>query len=323
MRRNGRVWRYAMGKNMWKFNFMPGHRLQAHDQDGLAYLTQWDKLNLGAIIQQGFFEHRGEQGLFESVSYRLFQLAGVPSPETHYVHFRVKMDIDEDKLNNQGPTGVTDSSDLLAFQEMYENGEPDEAWWRTNFDLAGYYSYRAILEAIHHYDTGEDKNYYYYLHPESQRWSVLPWDVDLTWDDEMYGTGREPFLEAVLEQPIFQLEYQNRLREIRDLLYNPEQMGLLIDEYVNRVDTLERTPSLVDADRAMWDYNPIMVSRYVRGRFSRHGSTNEKLCRGPQPMDRQTAAHRQSTSCHAQPYLRRPSEFSRRSFSFSNFTIRG
>jgi len=243
---------------------------------------------------------RGEQGLFESVSYRLFQLAGVPASDTHYVHFRVidgseestesqyegdfwglylaveqvdgrfldannlpdgnlyKMDREEDSLSNQGRAGVTDGSDLLAFLTMYEEGEPDEAWWRANFDLAGYYSYRAIVEAIHHYDIGEDKNYFYYLNPDNQIWSVLPWDVDLTWDNNMYGTGREPFKEAVLEQPIFQLEYQNRLRE-------------LIDEYVNRVDRLDLNPSLVDADRAMWDYNPVMASDYVREDRSRTG----------------------------------------------------
>jgi len=324
-RARGAAWRYAMGKNMWKFNFSRGHRFQAYDQDGLPYPTQWDRLNLGAIIQQGLFDQRGEQGLFESASYRLFQLADVPAPDTHYVHFRVidgaeestdsqyegdfwglylaveqvdgrfldannlpdgnlyKIDAGFKTLNNQGQTGATDTSDVHTFMDRYEQDQLSIAWWRANFDLAGYYSFRAILEAVYHYDTGEGRNYFYYLNPESKQWSILPWDVDQTWNASIYGDGREPFVEAVLERKElnFHLEYQNRLREIRDLLFNPEQIGLLIDEYVNRVDRLDLHPSLVDADRAMWDYNPIMTSGYVReeqagaGRFYASSPTGD------------------------------------------------
>jgi len=213
-RARGAAWRYAMGKNMWKFNFSRGHRFQAYDQDGLPYPTQWDRLNLGAIIQQGLFDQRGEQGLFESASYRLFQLADVPAPDTHYVHFRVidgaeestdsqyegdfwglylaveqvdgrfldannlpdgnlyKIDAGFKTLNNQGQTGATDTSDVHTFMDRYEQDQLSIAWWRANFDLAGYYSFRAILEAVYHYDTGEGRNYFYYLNPESKQWSI-------------------------------------------------------------------------------------------------------------------------------------------------------
>ena len=50
---------------------------------------QWDKLNFSSVIQQGDFRHRGEQGLFESVGFKLFDLAGTESPNTNYVHFRI------------------------------------------------------------------------------------------------------------------------------------------------------------------------------------------------------------------------------------------
>ena len=92
----GGVWRYSMGKNMWKFDFNRGHEFTARDDYGNEYSIDWDKLNLSAIIQQGDFWHRGEQGLFESVGFRLFDLAGVPSPNTHYVQFRIIESADED-----------------------------------------------------------------------------------------------------------------------------------------------------------------------------------------------------------------------------------
>ena len=94
-RARGGVWRYAMGKNMWKFDFNESHEFQAHDNYGNEYETEWDKLNLGAVIQQGNIGGRGEQGLFESTGFKLFDLAGIPSSATNYVSFRVITDADE------------------------------------------------------------------------------------------------------------------------------------------------------------------------------------------------------------------------------------
>ena len=80
-RARGGVWRYAMGKNMWKVDFQRGHYFQARDDYGNPYDTKWDKLNLSACIQQGSFGQRGEQGMFEAVSFRMFNLAGLPGLE--------------------------------------------------------------------------------------------------------------------------------------------------------------------------------------------------------------------------------------------------
>ena len=78
-----------MGKNMWKFDFNRGHDFEARDNYGKKYKTTWKKLNLGANIQQGDYQHRGEQGMFESVGLRLFNLAGVESPKTHWITLRI------------------------------------------------------------------------------------------------------------------------------------------------------------------------------------------------------------------------------------------
>nr|HOD83861.1 lamin tail domain-containing protein [Phycisphaerae bacterium] len=302
-RARGGVWRYAMGKNMWKFDFNRGHSLPVVDDYGRPYDIPWDKLNLGACIQQGDYLYRGEQGLFESVTFKLMNLAGVAASSTTFVHFRIvesaeetgttqydgdfqglylaieqydgnfldehdladgnlyKMESGTGTLNNQGPLQPSDSSDLNAFMSAY-NSSPSEQWWRENVDLEGYYSYRSIVEAVHHYDIGYGKNYFYYHDPVTNTWSVFPWDVDLTWANNMYGNGQEPFYSRLLTNPVFAVEYRNRMREIRDLLYNPEQTGLLIDEMASKIYTPGQL-SFVDADRAMWDYNPILSSAYV------------------------------------------------------------
>ena len=101
------------------------------------------------------------------------------------------------------------------------------------------------------------------------------------------------------------------MREIRDLLYNSEQTGMLIDEMASFIYTPGQL-SWVDADRAMWDYNPIMTSSYVNSskagvgditpaaagdlpsnEFRRHDSVDEKLHHLARRLDRQHYTHRQ------------------------------
>jgi hypothetical protein len=316
-RARGGVWRYAMAKNMWKFNLGPEQKLYAHDDFGERYPAAWSKVNLRACIQQGDYGHRGEQGLFESVGFRLFNLAGVPAPFTHWVQLRIIDEPQENpsdqyqgdfwglylaienedghflkghglpsgnlykmfgmgQLEHQGADSVSDGSDIRDFMNACRRNQPD-SWWGANFDLASYYSYRAICECIHHYDTGEGKNYDYFHNPKTGRWQMIPWDIDLTWADNMYGSGEDPFKHLVLSRSEFRIEYQNRLREIRDLLFNPEQTGRLIDEYASVIWDPSGKPSIVEADRRKWDYHPAMASgqKAGQGRFYEACSTRD------------------------------------------------
>ena len=328
-RMRGGVWRYSMGKNMWKFDFNRGHYFQAYDDYGKKYDTTWDKLNFSACIQQGDYLHRGEQGMIEAASFLPFNLMGVEAPKTHWVHYRIideaaefgptqydgdfwglymvieqmdgrfldehglldgnlyKIDGHNGELNNQGPNSVSDKSDLNAFKSgYYYDPNPTEQWWRDNVNLESYYSYRAVVEGIHHGDIGYGKNYFFYLNPETNIWDMLPWDVDLCWANNMYGNGEDPFKNqgAIFNYSAIYLEYHNRLREFHDLLYNSEQMDKLLDDLAAIIDPVSG-PTIVDADRAMWDYNPLMINtgypHYVnlskagQGRFYQQATTKD------------------------------------------------
>lgn len=300
-RARGGVWRYAMGKNMWKFDLPDDHHLKAMNDWGKAYPAKWSKINLRPCIQLGTYGWRGEQGMFESVGFRLFNMVGVAAPFTHWVQLRI-IDQKEESPADQyqgdfwglylaienedgkflkdhdlpdgnlykmaGGTGtlahhgeglVADGSDLRQFQMDYERRVQPERWWRDHLDLPKYYSYRAIVECIHHYDIGDGKNYDYFNNPTLKQWQVIPWDIDETWADNMYGNGEEPFNSRVLEIPRFRIEYQNRLREIRDLLFNPEQTGWLIDQFAAVPWDPSGKPSLVEADRRKWDFHPALA----------------------------------------------------------------
>jgi hypothetical protein len=352
-RARGGVWRYSMVKNMWKFDFNRGHDFRARDNWGRSYASRWTKLNLGACVQQGDYEHRGEQGMFESVGFRLFELAGVPAPRTTFVQLRIvdeaaeqdpstqyegdfwglylvteqengrfleehglpdsnfyKMEGGTGELNNLGPYGPEDKSDLNHLLSTY-NGASD-AWWRANWDLAKYYSYQAIVQAIHHYDISFDKNYFYYTNSASGRWEVMPWDLDLTWGHNMFHpeyAGIDRLAERILNpsrvpgsgpqsgtyvmrltgtRPDFDLEFRNRVREIRDLLFNADQGWALIDEHAGLLRGDPGGPGILEADRAQWDFNPKMadsafttdLSKAGQGRyysFPLESSTNAAL----------------------------------------------
>ena len=317
-RARGGVWRYAMGKNMWKFNFNRGHRFQARDDYGKKYKTTWDKLNFSACIQQGSFGQRGEQGMFEALSFKLFNMAGVPAAKTSWVHFRIidepnengtlnashppltgggtqydgdfwglymtieQMDgrfLDEHKLpdgnlykmdeaypsglklNNQGATGATDNSDVLSFRSSYQSAYSAD-WWGSNVNLESYYGLYAIYHAVWHGDI-TSKNHFFYLNPEPATnqwgtnilWWQLPWDLDLTWTC-YYSGMKDPFSQSgVLNHSEINIACRNRVREISDLLFNSDQTNQLIDDFAAIIDNPEGGLSIVDADRAMWDYH--------------------------------------------------------------------
>lgn len=308
-RARGGNWRHAMGKNMWKIDFNKGHHLEVRDNYQRKYETKWGKLNLGACIQQGDYGMRGEQGMFEAVGFRLFNLVGVEAPHTHWIQLRIvdgveespknqylgdfwglylaTEEVDEDFLEEHGlPEGnvykmefgdakpehlakgaPTDRSDVIQFATGMRQ-RPEFRWWQENVDLPRYYSYRAIVECIHHYDIGGGKNYFYYHNPKAKRWHVIPWDVDLSWANHMFGDGGEPFFRAgLLRIEPARGEYQKRLAEIRDLLFNSDQAGALLDEYAAMISKPTGGPSMVEADRAKWDYHPIMSSQFsIRGK---------------------------------------------------------
>lgn len=312
-RARGGGWRHAMGKNMWKFNFNAGHRFAAKDFYGRPYAGKWDKLNLGACIQQGDYRMRGEQGLFEAVIFRLFNLAGTEAPRTHWVHLRVVAEvaetpadqyrgdfwglylaveeIDGDFLKEHGlPDGNVykienfrphaqhfakgddrTSGDAMKFlAELVRGGRTWGApavpgkgqGWPGNVDLDRYYAYRSVVEATHHYDIGSGKNYFFYHNLAANQWQTIPWDVDLSWGEHMYGDGNEP-LRPVLDRSPFREAYQRRLSELSDLLLNSDGLGRVIDEHAAMIWHGPSKLSFADADRAKWDYHPIMSSRFV------------------------------------------------------------
>lgn len=304
-RARGGDFRYATGKSNWRINLHKGHRIQMYDNWGNPYPELADKINLYGISQHTHRGRRGEQGMFDSMTYRLYNEVGVAGPNTNWVQLRVidsanetgatqydsdfwgmylsvehpdgrfldnhdlpdgnlyKVENYEGDLDNLSKYGPDDGSDYAAFQYAISYTLPSASWWTQNFDLDNYYSFRTILEFTHDYDVNQGKNFYYFHNSETNKWMILPWDKDLTWHVAMPGTGVEQIVDHVLTKPQFNLQYQNRMRELRDLLLNEEQIYMMLDEHANVIDSPQGGNTMASADRFMWDFNPIYETRYV------------------------------------------------------------
>ncbi|CAN5395771.1 lamin tail domain-containing protein [soil metagenome] len=161
-------------------------------------------------------------------------------------------------LRNQGPTQVTDRSDLTAFQNRH-NRFTTQSWWEQNLDFDAYFAWNIGNLAINNSDARPQENVNYYHNPDTGKWYTLPWDIDLTFEDAPHlGRGDTPAWENIhhcLQYPAINQAYQNRVREVLDLLMDNDQAAHLTDEFAGLI-TRGGADNLVEANQAQWDYHP-------------------------------------------------------------------
>ncbi|MFN0126395.1 MAG: lamin tail domain-containing protein [Verrucomicrobiales bacterium] len=329
---------YNTGKNKWKFRFNRGRLLEMPDDYGLT-TTPVRTLNISSVPAPWAPWNRGMHGLDEAMAFRLSDLAGVPSPRTSYLQFRVIDGASEQNPSNQfdgdlwglylafentdnffkeahglpdgnifrlqatgagnsvlgqGEGQPTNLSDLNAFTSPstgYRRGggstttapalaniQP-ESWFRTHVDLPEYFSWRAVTEAINQTDRREQENVVYFRRPPPPtgdgRWLILPWDCDLLyenfdrWGPQSVQTAHDlqqyEQISRALLHPAILTEFQNRARELQDLLLNSDQAWKVVDEFISLItDESPRVIPLggpiddgfVEVERRRWDYNP-------------------------------------------------------------------
>ena len=161
---------------------------------------------------------------------------------------------------NQGSLQPTDKSDLAAFTSGsagYNKTNPVQplSWWEANLDLRQYYSYNPINLAVNNADMRPEENCNYYHNQATGRWRVLPWDVDLTFEDGTHYDNWEN-LDYVLTHAAARQQYRNRCRELLDLLLDNDQAARLVDEHVLLLTRGRSGDTLVEANQALWDYHP-------------------------------------------------------------------
>ena len=325
---------FNTGKNKWKLKFNRGRLLRMPDNYGLT-TTRVKTLNISSTPAPWAPWNRGMHGLDEAMAFRLSQLAGVPAPNSSYVHWRVIDGAVEANPSNQfegdlwglylafentdntfkdehgmedgnifrligneggnrvlgqGKGQPGDLSDLNSFTSSttgYRRGGGSATvaplgtaiqpvtWFQAHVDLPEYYSWRAVTEAINQTDRREQENVVYFRRPSDNRWQILPWDCDLLYEN-FDRWGPQSVQTAVnlqqyeqiargLLHPAILTDFQNRARELQDLLLNNDQAWKVIDEFISIIT--DETPRIipnggaindgfVEAERRRWDYNP-------------------------------------------------------------------
>ena len=245
---------YVSGKNKWGFKFNRAHDFHARDLWGRSYKQSWNSFSMNACASPWAQVNRGMSGLDEAVSFRAFQLAGVPSANTHWVQFRVIDAAEEASTKSQydgdlwglyfvveDPDGAwlrerglpdgniyspesgrkhlaaglpANGADWNDFANASRNAQP-EAWWRAHLDLPAYYSFHAINRVVANIDLRHGANHDFYHRPDD-RWAPIPWDLDMMFIPKTHWPGIIDQTRC-LDVPALRIEYQNRAREILDL----------------------------------------------------------------------------------------------------------
>ncbi len=173
----------------------------------------------------------------------------------------------------QGALAPSDGSD----HDNIENnltGNSSESFIRSHVDVEKYYLYHGLSEAIRNYDfwPSANKNMAYYFHPEytpenggkGKLW-ILPWDSDATWGPT-FNRGHDVVYNSIFSSvstggdnastPELWPGYYNTLRELRDLLWQEDQINPLIEEFAEVISPI------LPADSDRWKGAPPDAGNY-------------------------------------------------------------
>lgn len=303
-RRRGQYSPGQTGKEKWKFDFNRGRYFQAKDDYGREHRRKWDKMNVGTGTCPWWqYPHPGSwdvgtQGMVmnETLAFRLYNLAGVPSCTTNYFHLRVIDSAVEADPTNQYEGdfwGLYFTIEQADGAFLDEHGLPDGNVYRMDS------GYNLTHQGASQPTNGSDVTTFintYNSRPSPAWWAqnvnlanyynskavgVAINDSDrrpeanciyyhnsetgqwwmLPWDLDLtfeWGTHYTEWehFRYALDYPEYGLVYKNRARELLDLLFNGEQAAEVVDEMAAVIATAYGGRTFVEANRALWDYHP-------------------------------------------------------------------
>ncbi len=200
----------------------------------------------------------------ENYDVRFLEAHGLPKGNLYKLINSTTVGLDQ--LRYQAPDAVTDGSDHDNIQNNL-NSSQTAAWLLAHVNYPLWYRYHAICEGVRNYDfwPGCDKNAAYYFEPaytsQNQYYGrlwILPWDVTDTWGPT-WNSGQDSAYVSIFSgstKPELIRDYRNTVREIRDLLFQRDQIEPIVDAFAG---TLAR---FVPADLLRWSNAPAATGNY-------------------------------------------------------------
>ena len=248
---------YVSGKNKWRIHFNRARDFEPRDSWGRKYKEGWRSLNLNGCSSPWSAVNRGMSGLDEAISFRVYELLGVPSPRTHHVHFRVVDQGAEASLSSQYEGDLWGL--YLAVEQpdgsfLDERGLPDGNIYKleggadkkhqaadqpaSSADWSQFSAASAGARTESWWRTNMDVNAYYSFHAANRvvgnidlregwnhyfyhradgRWVPMPWDLDMQFSAKTHWSGTISQKNVLTVAPL-RIEFKNRCREVLDLL---------------------------------------------------------------------------------------------------------
>jgi len=304
----GEVSTYESGKNKWRFRFNRTRDFRARSIYGKRYKTDWKTMNFNSCASPWVASNRGMAGIDEAVPHRLYQLAGVPSSHTHWIHFRVVDAVDEAPPDQyagdlwglyfavEHPDGhFLDERDLpdgntykiwngtgnkknQGPTQPLDNSDWDAFWAASaNLNTVDWWRSNFALESFYGFRainraTGNvdmrDGSNYYMYHHPDGRWHAVPWDLDMMYAPVSHWSGVIR-ADRCLDHAEVRTEFRNRCRELVDLLFSD------IDRHGGQaaqvVEELSQIVNPGGVPLTMVDVDEYMWSYHPRTRGSHRG----------------------------------------------------
>jgi hypothetical protein len=176
-----------------------------------------------------------------------------------------------DERRYQAAYAPTNAEDFYNLEGNLTGFQPID-WLLAHANYTNWYRYFTIAEAIRHYDTWPDsnKNGAWYFEPPYTaannflgRVITLPYDTTDTWGPT-WNTGEDILFNGIFpssqsggdpgQHPELQLEYRNVVRELRSLLFQPDQIYPIIDAHAGLIK------GILPADLIRWSNAPAPAS---------------------------------------------------------------
>lgn len=157
----------------------------------------------------------------------------------------------------QGKFSVDDGSDYSNIL-LETRPNKDTEWLNRYINYDHYHRYHAIIEAVRHFDVQPNlaehlKNRSFYFSPPTEEHPLgllhtLPWDSETSWGPNWNG-GVDYVRQALAadreDRTLLQTGYKNTVREVRDLIWQPDQIDTFLDRIADKLEPF----SLAERDR--------------------------------------------------------------------------
>ena len=216
---------------------------------------------------QYFGDFYGLARAFENYDAQFIDAHGLEKGNLYKLVNQTKNGIEQQRY--QAPNAVDDGSDHNNIESRLRSSQPD-AWVEAHVNWDKWYRYHAVAQAIRHYDYWPDanKNAAWYFEPSyteangflGKLWT-LPFDTDATWGPN-WNAGQDRQYETIFASGgklEFQKDYRSCIREVRDLLWQPDELHKVIRQTAAMIKPLEQP----DIDR--WRSAPAAAGRQYFG----------------------------------------------------------